>query len=408
MFPHIQEAPEDPILGTALAFKRDTNPKKVNLGVGAYRDNAGAPKVFDVIRKVEQQHATDAKAVKEYAPIDGDARLAALTQKLAFGSGSAAVKEGRVASSQVLSGTGGLRVAGEFIKEHLPAAAHTIYVSDPTWGNHPAIFQKSGLTVKKYPYWNGATKSLDFAAMMSTLEGAADGASVLLHAVAHNPTGMDPTKEQWGAILALAQKKKFVVLLDNAYQGFASGDLDEDAYSMRLFEAAGMEFILCQSFAKNMGLYGERVGMIHVVSATADDAKRVLSQLKLVIRPMYSSPPIHGAELVIRTLAEEGNAKEWAAELKTTAERILKMRKMLRDGLVAKGTPGTWDHITQQIGMFSFTGLTPDQCTTLIKEYSIYLLKSGRISLAGLNDGNIQYVIDAMDAAVRKGPASKL
>jgi len=306
-----------------------------------------------------------------------------------------------VASSQALSGTGSLRVAGEFIKTHMPEAAHTMFVSKPTWGNHIAIFKNSGLTVKEYPYWSASGKCLDFDGMLSTLTDAPNGSSVLLHAVAHNPTGMDPTQEQWAQIVELVKVKQFVVLLDNAYQGFASGDLDTDRYSTSLLEASGAEFILCQSFAKNMGLYGERVGMVHVVCTTAEAAKCVLSQLKLVVRPMYSSPPIHGGELVIRVLANEQLCAAWKQELKDTALRIHKMRGMLVDGLTQKGTPGTWTHITSQIGMFSFTGLSPEQCIFLTDKYSIYLLKTGRISLAGLNEGNMQYVVDAVDEAVR-------
>jgi len=402
MFAHIVEAPPDPILGTAIAFRNDTNPKKVNLGIGAYRDNSGSPIVFDVVRKVEQEHAADLKCFKEYAPIDGDARLKVLTQKLAFGDDSPCVKEERVASTQALSGTGALRVVGEFIKKHLPEPSHTVYVSDPTWGNHIAIFECSGMKVQKYPYWDPEAKTLNFAGMMEFLGGVPDGSSVLLHAVAHNPTGIDPTQAQWDQILELCKKKKFVIILDCAYQGFASGDLVTDGYAMQLMDKAGIEFILAQSFAKNMGLYGERFGMVHVVSNTPAAAKCVLSQLKLVVRPMYSSPPIHGGELVARILGDDSNYAAWKAQLKETAERILKMRQMLVKGLQDKGTPGTWTHITDQIGMFSFTGLTAAQCTTLIDEFSIYLLKNGRISLAGLNEGNIQYVVDAIDTAVRK------
>lgn len=213
---------------------------------------------------------------------------------------------------------------------------------------------------------------------------------------------MDPTVEQWHQIVALVKRRGLVVILDNAYQGFASGDLDKDRLSATLFSAAGIEFFTCQSFAKNMGLYGERVGMVHVHCASPAAAKCVLSQLKLVVRPMYSSPPVHGAELVIRTLGDQKNYAAWKAELRVTAERIGEMREKLTLGLEAKGTPGDWRHITRQIGMFSYTGLTAEQCETLTNEYAIYLLKSGRISIAGLNHGNVQYVVDAIDDVVRR------
>jgi aspartate aminotransferase len=219
-------------------------------------------------------------------------------------------------------------------------------------------------------YWHAASRSLDFDGMLRCLGDAPDGSSVLLHAVAHNPTGMDPTQEQWKAIVELVTRKRFVVILDNAYQGFASGSLETDRYSTKLLDAAGAEFFLCQSFAKNMGMYGERIGMLHVVTSAPSAATCVLSQLKLVVRPMYSSPPIHGAELVIRLLGEASRREAWEAELATTAKRILSMRGRLVDGLVAKGTPGTWDHITTQIGMFSFTGLSPEQCELLISKYA--------------------------------------
>lgn len=313
-----------------------------------------------------------------------------------------AVAEGRVVSCQALSGTGSLRVVGEFIKKHMPTAAHTVYVSEPTWGNHHAIFKNSGCTTQSYIYWDASAKALNFDGMLACLEAAPKGSTVLLHAVAHNPTGMDPTVEQWHQIVALVKRRGLVVILDNAYQGFASGDLDKDRLSATLFSAAGIEFFTCQSFAKNMGLYGERVGMVHVHCASPAAAKCVLSQLKLVVRPMYSSPPVHGAELVIRTLGDQKNYAAWKAELRVTAERIGEMREKLTLGLEAKGTPGDWRHITRQIGMFSYTGLTAEQCETLTNEYAIYLLKSGRISIAGLNHGNVQYVVDAIDDVVRR------
>jgi len=242
---------------------------------------------------------------------------------------------------------------------------------------------------------------LDFAGMMGALKTAAPGSMILLHACAHNPTGIDPTEEQWRQIAALMKERGLIAFMDSAYQGYASGDLEKDRFAINLFEQSGLEFFLCQSFAKNLGLYGERIGMLHVVCNTADDAKRVLSQIKLVIRPMYSSPPRHGGHLVVKILGNQARYQQWKKELKEMADRINEVRGLLRKGLEDKGTPGKWNHITDQIGMFSFTGLTTPQCERLIKEHHIFLLKSGRISMAGLNKTNITYMVDCVDEVVR-------
>merc|ERR1712014_232120 len=253
-----------------------------------------------------------------------------------------------------------------------------------------------------YSYYMAATRGFDFEGMIKALkEDATPGAHVLLHACAHNPTGVDPSEEQWKQIAEVMKERQLVPLMDSAYQGYASGSLDKDAFAVRLFVDMGFEMYMCQSFAKNLGLYGERAGMCHVVCTSKERAECVLSQLKLVIRPMYSSPPIHGAQLLVKILGDERMFAQWKAELKAMADRILEVRADLENGLKKKGTPGTWSHITAQIGMFSFTGLTPAQCERLINEHHIYLLKSGRISLAGLNKGNIQKMIDAVDEVVR-------
>jgi len=405
LFAHVEEAPPDPILGTALAYKADTDSRKVNLGIGAYRTEQGKPYVLPVVMRAEQDilNETGKTIDKEYSTIDGPPELKAVTQKILFGDNSKAVNDGRVASVQALSGTGALRVAGEFIKTHMNEACHTIYVSDPTWGNHNAIFKKAGMTVKTYPYYNPAQNNLNIDGMLKALSEAPAGSTILLHACAHNPTGVDPTTEQWKQIADLMKKKKLVPLLDCAYQGYASGDLDRDAATIRFFESQGFEMFVCQSFAKNLGLYGERIGMLHVISSDASAAKCVLSQLKLVIRPMYSSPPIHGAHLLIKILGDQARFQQWKMELKDMADRVLDVRKKLRDGLEKK-TGTKWNHITDQIGMFSFTGLTAPQCERLIKEHHIYLLKSGRISLAGINNGNVSYVVDCIAEVVKTVP----
>jgi aspartate aminotransferase len=410
LFEHIPEAPIDPILGTTQLFNADTDKRKINLGVGAYRDQDGKPYVLDVIREAEAEVLKElgTKNNKEYATIDGPEDLKSVTQKLCFGADSPLIKDGRLASVQALSGTGALRILAEFIKTHLPKESHTVLCSDPTWGNHLTIFKNAGLTVQEFPYWDGATKSINFSGMMNALKAATPGACVLLHACAHNPTGVDPTEAQWHEIAAVCKERKLIPMMDSAYQGYASGDLDKDSFAVKLFVSMGFEMFLCQSFAKNLGLYGERIGMLHVIAASANSAKAVLSQLKLVVRPMYSNPPKHGANLVVKVLGDEARFGRWKVELKAMADRILEVRAMLRSGLEKKGTPGKWNHITDQIGMFSFTGLTTAQCERLIKEHHIYLLKSGRISLAGLNKGNVQYMVDSIDEVVRFTASSKL
>jgi len=285
----------------------------------------------------------------------------------------------------------------------LSSPAHTIWISDPTWGNHPTIFKRAGLTVQTYPYWDAASRGLNIEGMIDALENkAAPGNSVLLHACAHNPTGVDPTPDQWRRIAEVMKRRQLVPIMDNAYQGYASGDLESDAFAQRLFSnEMNFEMFMCQSFAKNLGLYGERIGAVHVICPTADQQKAVTSQLKMVIRPMYSSPPIHGALLVMKIVGNPDRFNKWKAELKSMADRVLEVRSLLRSGLESKGTPGTWNHITDQIGMFSFTGLKPAECERLIAEHHIYLLKSGRISLAGLNKANVTYMVDSVDEVIR-------
>jgi len=394
----------DPILGTTQLFNADKDARKINLGVGAYRTEEGKPFVLQVIREAEDDLLRELGTGnnKEYSTIDGPPELKKMTQKLVFGEDAAAITDGRIASVQALSGTGALRVVSEFVTKHMPASMREIWVSNPTWGNHNTIFEMAGLTVKTYPYYKAATKSLDFEGMTAALRTASVGSMVLLHACAHNPTGVDPTEEQWREIVSIMKARRLTPLMDSAYQGYASGSLDKDAFAIRLFLDEGFEMFMCQSFAKNLGLYGERIGMLHVVCSTSQQAKAVLSQLKLVIRPMYSSPPKHGAELVMKILGNEARFAKWKQELTDMSSRILEVRDLLRKGLEAKGTPGTWNHITDQIGMFSFTGLSEKECELLINEHHIYLLKSGRISLAGLNKGNIQYMVDCVDQVVRK------
>lgn len=381
-FAHVTVAPPNAIFKTKADFKADSHPDKVNLGIGAYRTEQGKPLVLDVVRKVERELATDLTTDHEYAPITGDAQYVALSQKLILGN-SRAVVEGRVAGVQTLSGTGALRVGFEFISKHLPKPR--IYFSNPTWGNHGAIIREAGLESGKYSYYKPSTRGLDYEGLIHDFEAMPRGSVVLLHACAHNPTGVDPTQNQWRGIADVMQRRGLIPFFDSAYQGYASGSLDDDAWAVRLFETRGFEMFIAQSFSKNLGLYGERAGCLSLVTSTPHAAKAVKSQLALVIRPMYSNPPRHGAEIVKRVLGNPANFAAWKAELKGMSDRILEMRQLLRSELERLNTPGDWSHVTNHIGMFTYTGLTPTQVQNLTKRWHVYLLASGRISVAGLS-----------------------
>ncbi|CAD5331426.1 unnamed protein product [Arabidopsis thaliana] len=425
VFSHLVQAPEDPILGVpssssimfcvsisfsnilddtfgyvTVAYNKDPSPVKLNLGVGAYRTEEGKPLVLNVVRKAEQQLINDRTRIKEYLPIVGLVEFNKLSAKLILGADSPAIRENRITTVECLSGTGSLRVGGEFLAKHYHQK--TIYITQPTWGNHPKIFTLAGLTVKTYRYYDPATRGLNFQGLLEDLGAAAPGSIVLLHACAHNPTGVDPTIQQWEQIRKLMRSKGLMPFFDSAYQGFASGSLDTDAKPIRMFVADGGECLVAQSYAKNMGLYGERVGALSIVCKSADVAGRVESQLKLVIRPMYSSPPIHGASIVAVILRDKNLFNEWTLELKAMADRIISMRKQLFEALRTRGTPGDWSHIIKQIGMFTFTGLNPAQVSFMTKEYHIYMTSDGRISMAGLSSKTVPHLADAIHAVVTK------
>jgi len=399
---HVKQAPLDAILGTKILFAKDTNPNKMNLGVGAYRTEEGVPYVLNVVREADRLVAADRSLNKEYLPQSGLPALAKVSQRLLFGDDSAAVREGRVATVQSLSGTGALRVAAAFIKKHFPGAA--IYYSNPTWGNHKAIFNAAGVRHGAYRYWDAKNRRLDLDGMLADLRGLPAGTFVLLHACAHNPTGVDPTQEQWKRIAAVVAERGLIPFFDSAYQGFATGDLHRDAWAIRYFTSLNLVGqIVCQSYAKNLGLYNERVGTFSVLCASAASAKAVVSQINLVIRPMYSNPPSHGAFLVVRILSDPQLFRQWTEEMAGMSQRIQAMRSALRGELERLGTPGDWSHITSQIGMFSFTGLSPSQCDSMIKKHHVYMLKNGRISMSGINSKNVAYLARAIDAVVRRG-----
>jgi len=396
---HITEAAPDEIFNTGIRFRADTDPRKIDLGVGAYRTDDGKPLVLNVVRKAEAIVAKDLSLNHEYLAIDGDAKFVKLARELLFGANSPAIKENRVASAQSLSGTGALRIGCEFIARYLPKGT-TILYSKPTWGNHNAIFNASNLPSKPHRFWDAKGRKLDIEGMLEDLRSAPERSVVLLHACAHNPTGVDPTKEEWKRIAEVMKQKNHLPFFDSAYQGFASGDLEQDAWALRYFVEQGFEMVTAQSFAKNFGLYNERIGTVSVVCKNAQHCKNVLSQMKIVIRQSYSNPPAYGARLVSVVLSDPQLFAEWKQELKGMSGRIIKMRELLYNELVRLKTPGDWKHIITQIGMFSFTGLTPAQCKLLTDKYHIYLLSNGRISMCGITTKNVQYLAAAINDAV--------
>jgi len=307
---------------------------------------------------------------------------------------SPALKDNKVVTVQTLSGTGALRVAGDFIARFKPGVP--IYVPNPTWANHHPIFTDSGLKVQQYAYYEPSNCGLNFSGMVNDIKNAPNGSVILLHACAHNPTGVDPTKEQWQELSQVIKEKGHFPLFDSAYQGFASGDTDKDAYPIRLFTKDGHNLAACQSFAKNFGLYGERIGALNFVTNSATEAQALESQVKILIRPMYSNPPVHGARIVSLILNDPDLTAQWKGEVKTMADRIIAMRKTLVDGLAESGSTKDWSHISKQIGMFCYSGLTGEQVDRLASEYHIYMTRNGRISMAGVSSKNVGYLAKAI------------
>ncbi|KIP12008.1 hypothetical protein PHLGIDRAFT_27620 [Phlebiopsis gigantea 11061_1 CR5-6] len=395
----VPAGPPDPILGVSEAFKADKDPRKINLGVGAYRDEHGKPYVLNSVKKAENIIASS-NPDKEYLPITGLADFTKAAVKLAYGTDSAPLQANSVAVTQSISGTGALRIGGAFLGRFYPHSK-TIYLPTPSWGNHTPIFRDSGLEVKTYRYFDKKTVGLDFAGLKEDLKNMPEKTIVLFHACAHNPTGVDPTPEQWKEISDIVKEKQLFPFFDMAYQGFASGDFARDAFAVRHFVSQGHQVVVSQSFAKNMGLYGERVGAFSLVTADPEEKARVESQLKIVVRPMYSNPPLSGARVAATILNHEGLYTEWENEVKHMANRIISMRHKLYDNLVAQGTPGEWGHIKSQIGMFSFTGLTTPQTKILAEKAHIYMTADGRISMAGLNGHNIDYFSENVSNVVK-------
>jgi len=395
----VKPAPLDPILGMSQRFQADTDPRKVNVSIGAYRTDEGKPLVLSCVRKAEQLAVADKTANKEYLPQRGDVTFNQLCAKMLFGENSKLVQDGLVAVAQTLSGTGSLRLGAEFLKRYAPGKK--VYISTPTWGTHTSIMEHAGIPTAAYRYWNAAERNLDFAGMVDDIKKAPEGSILLLHAAAHNPTGVDPTKAQWDELLNVCKAGKHICWFDSAYQGFASGDLEKDAYAIRKFADAGCNLLVSQSFAKNFGLYGERIGTLAVVCNKKESVGAVLSQLDVIIRNLYSNPPKHGANIVRTILSDKALTQEWHAELFAMSKRIQDMRAALLGELKKLGTPGNWTHITSQIGMFSYTGLNPAQSDAMVEKHHVYMLRNGRISMAGVTTRNVGYLANAIDDVVR-------
>ena len=393
MLEQIEAAPADPILGLTAAFKEDPRSNKVNLSVGVYQDETGKTPLLECVAEAEARLAA-AKKPKSYLPIPGSPGYREAVTGLVFGG---AVEPERIAFAHSPGGTGGLRVAGDFLKANLPGA--TLWMSDPTWPNHPNVFNAAGVPQKTYRYFDKAANKLDFEGMLADIGQMPAGDAILLHGCCHNPTGMDPTPDQWKQIAAAVRKQGLLPVLDFAYQGFAEG-VDEDAVGLRAFCTPGDELVVINSFSKNFSLYCERVGAVSIVSADAAVAKAVQSQLNRTIRSNYSNPPAHGAAIVETVLTDAALAAKWREEVGVMRDRINGMRSTLVEELAKAGVPGDFSFITRQRGMFSFSGLTKEHVEKLRADHAIYIVGSGRINVAGLTPGNIGGVAAAIKEVV--------
>ena len=392
MFAAVEMAPRDPILGLNEQFNADPNPAKVNLGVGVYFDDQGKLPVLRCVATAEKQLLASPKA-KNYLPIDGIAAYDKAVQGLVFGAASNEVKTGRVATVQALGGTGGLKVGADFLKKLRPTAQ--VLISDPSWENHRALFTQAGFEVQAYPYYDAATRGIRFEAMLDTLNTAPAGTVVVLHACCHNPTGCDLNPAQWQQVATACARGGLTPFLDMAYQGFGKG-IAEDGAAVQCFLATGMQFFVSTSYSKSFSLYGERVGALSVVCASAEETARVLSQLKIVIRTNYSNPPTFGAQVVATVLTTPALRAAWEEELAGMRERIKAMRHALVASLQAAGVRSDLGYITQQMGMFSYSGLAKEQMQRLRSDFGVYGLDSGRICVAAINHRNIEAVAAAL------------
>lgn len=390
---HLKPRPADPILGIVEEFKKDQSSMKVNLSAGTYKDNEGKPYILNCIKEA-QKIIVKKNFDHEYLPIEGLTGFNKNALKLAYTENNKALQENRIVSVQALSGTGSLRIGMEFLKEHYPGPKK-VMVPNPSWPNHKNIVNRSHLNFMEYRYYDFDKKGLNLEGMLEDLDKAERGTIIILHVCAHNPTGMDPTKSEWDSILKVVQDRGLFPFFDMAYQGFSSGDLDVDAYSLRKFADTGMNMCLAQSFAKNFGLYGQRIGCFSLITGSQQEAVAAESHIKFIARSQYSNPPKNGGLLVDIVLSNPELTNEWHRELKIMAGRINDMRQALYDNIKNCGSKLNWDHIIKQIGMFAYTGLNLEQVRRLKNEFHIYMTNDGRISISGLNTNNVEYVAKA-------------
>ena len=397
IFAAVEMAPRDPILGLNEAFNADSRSTKVNLGVGVYFDDNGKIPLLGAVRSAEKTRL-EAAPPRGYQPIEGPVAYNSAVQNLLFRADSAIIRDGRVVTAQALGGTGALRIGGDLIKRIVPGA--TVYISDPSWENHRALFEAAGFPVDTYPYYDPATRGANAEAMIAKLNTLPAGSVIVLHACCHNPTGADLTEAQWAEVVKACASRGLIPFLDMAYQGFADG-IEPDAVAVNLFAASGLSFFVSSSFSKSFSLYGERVGALSIVTQTKDESARVLSQLKRVIRTNYSNPPIHGGAIVAAVLSSPELRQMWEDELGGMRERIRAMRTGLVEQLKAAGVAQDFSFVIKQRGMFSYTGLTAAQVEKLKSDFGIYAVSTGRICLAALNSKNIGYVAKAIAQVVK-------
>ena len=396
LFSSVEMAPRDPILGLNEQYAADQNPQKVNLGVGVYFDDNGKLPLLACVRQAEASMSAN-PSPRGYLPIDGNAAYDAAVKALVFGDGSELVKAGRVATVQALGGTGGLKLGADFLKKLSPGAK--VLISDPSWENHRALFTQAGFHVGTYRYYDSATRNLNFEGMLADLKAATPGTVVVLHACCHNPTGYDISAAQWDQVIEAVKAGKLTPFLDMAYQGFGHG-IAEDGAVVGKFVAAGLDVFVATSFSKSFSLYGERVGALSVVCSTKEEAAKVLSQLKIMVRTNYSNPPIHGAAIVAQVLGTPELRALWEKELGEMRTRIKAMRSKLVEGLKAAGVKQDMSFITEQIGMFSYSGLSKEQMQRLRSEFGVYGTDTGRMCVAALNSKNVDYVCQAIAKVV--------
>jgi aromatic-amino-acid transaminase len=392
MFQHLEPYAGDPILSLNEAFQKDSRPHKVNLSIGIYFDDAGRIPVLDCVRRAEAQ-MLDTSSPKPYLPIEGAAAMRSAVQVLLWGEGHEAITSGRVATLQTVGSSGGLKVGADFIKRWLPGSA--VWVSDPTWDNHRAMFEGAGVTVNTYPYYDPTTGGLKFDAMLAAIHALPSRSVVLLHACCHNPTGVDLTVAQWQALIPVLRQRELLPYLDLAYQGYGDG-IVEDAFAVRALAAAGLTFFIANSFSKSMSVYGERAGALSIVCSNAAEADLVLGQMKATVRRNYSSPAIHAAGIVSRVLTDPVLRAAWEVDVTAMRERIANMRRSLHGVLSAMRPGRDFGYFLSQRGMFSYTGLSAAQVDRLREEFGVYLVRSGRLCIAGLNTGNVERTASAM------------